>query len=68
MTRSVISLLLLLLLHFSSIVGLLAQEEGNYQMDNHTYVDNILTVRFHVAGFPHTYPIDLILDWGGPGA
>ena len=37
-------------------LGLLAQS-GDYEFYDNTYVENIKTVRLHVAGFPHSYPI-----------
>lgn len=41
--------------------GLVAQDEDLKFYDN-TYVDNIKTVRLHINGFPHSYPL---IELGG---
>ncbi len=45
--------LLFMLLGFCSLQ---AQDEGLLFIDN-TYVDNVKTVRLHIDGFPHSYPL-----------
>ncbi|NJB84649.1 hypothetical protein GGR26_000394 [Lewinella marina] len=35
----------------------LSAQRGEYKFYDNTYVDYIKTVRLHVAGFPHSYPI-----------
>lgn len=56
MTRYYLALLLLL-----SIATSLATQSA-YLPENMTYADNIKTVRFHIAGFVHSYPV---LDLNG---
>jgi hypothetical protein len=59
--RSVALLLILFLL--PSPASLSAQDEGLKFIDN-TYVDNIKTVRFHLEGVLHSYPL-IELDGSG---
>jgi len=54
--RSVLSLAALTLL------VPIANGQEDFQYENLTYTDNITTVRFHVAGFPHSYPV---IELGG---
>ncbi|MEM9261176.1 MAG: type IX secretion system plug protein domain-containing protein, partial [Bacteroidota bacterium] len=49
-----------LLLLFS--LGLSAQEDEGLKFYDNTYVDNIKTVRLHIEGFPHSYPL---IELGG---
>lgn len=51
----------LILLLLVTTTGLRAQDENLKFIDN-TYVDYIKTVRLHVAGFPHSYPL---IELGG---
>ena len=39
------------------LVGFAAFAQDNYLIQDRTYVDNIRTVRWHVAGFPHSFPL-----------
>ncbi|PHI21241.1 hypothetical protein CEQ90_04275 [Lewinellaceae bacterium SD302] len=48
---------LLLLIAFISSLPLTGSGQSAYQPINKTYVDNIQTVRFHVAGFVNSYPL-----------
>ncbi|WP_116125780.1 DUF5103 domain-containing protein [Lewinella sp. IMCC34183] len=45
------------LLLFLALAGGLTAQPSEYFFYDNTYVDNIKTVRLHIAGFPHSYPV-----------
>ncbi len=60
-TRHLRAAALLLPLLLATAGSLVAQDGALKYFDN-TYVDNIRTVRLHIEGFPHSYPI---IELGG---